>query len=170
MYDVSLLNKILFYCIENNGKRIDEKFIANQFEISLQDARNINRLFVSKKLIKDKGFGDYNDFQIEPFAIEFSQNGGFAGEKERQNKPSINIEKYLHSTNNSGIIAQDSSFTARDIPINQRVTTTPSTKESTTNAKAWYNKPEFIYLVWPLLVVIIGIIITLILKHKFGLG
>lgn len=50
----------------------------------------------------------------------------------------------------------------------QSVSTTPNSTDSPTNIK-WHKTTLFKYVVWPLLVIILGIATTLILKYKFNL-
>jgi nitrate reductase NapE component len=54
---------------------------------------------------------------------------------------------------NTGIANQDSFRNLSDSPIPQSVKHTPSKKEA---KQTWYTSPMFTFIIWPLLVVIIG--------------
>ena len=70
----------------------------------------------------------------------------------------VNSGSLIYAPGNKGQIAQvlDSS----DSPIIQSVTTTPNTNESIATKIAWYSKPLFKYIIWPLVVLIIFGLIT----------
>jgi hypothetical protein len=70
----------------------------------------------------------------------------------------VNNASLIYAPDNKGQIAQVLDFP--DSPITQSVTTTPNTNESIATKIAWYSKPLFKYIIWPLVVLIIFSLIT----------
>ena len=81
-------------------------------------------------------------------AIELGSLAKWMEYDEAKNKTTIN-----HIETNNGIANQDSFRNLSDSPITQSVKHTPSKKEA---KQTWYTSPMFTFIIWPLLVMIVG--------------
>jgi len=72
----------------------------------------------------------------------------------------VNSGSLIYAPHSTGPIAQVLDSDLSESPINQSVTATPNANESIANKIAWYSKPLFKYIIWPLVVLIIFGLIT----------
>jgi hypothetical protein len=155
--------ELIFQHLKEKGKI---HWYSGTYNLFPRDANEATKLMERQCVIYTETTGTIpsRTTRLEPDIMEASSYKEALSILENKRKP-VPAFSGIYAPNNKGNVAQSS---GNESPTTQSVTTTPNKKHNAPKIN-WYNKPLFTHFIWPLLVGLILIAITIFLAMKYGL-